>query len=72
MGVVMGVFREIALWLTEQFVTLGFVTLRFYCKWFYIGDGLLTFFPGSSSHLQLPLANDTRSLWVELVSILIK
>ena len=29
MGVVMGVFSEIAFWLTEQFVTLGFVTLRF-------------------------------------------
>ena len=31
MGVVMGVFSEIVPWLTEQFVTLGFVTLRFYC-----------------------------------------
>ena len=31
MGVVMGLFSEIALWLTEQFATLGFVTLRFYC-----------------------------------------
>ena len=33
MGMVMGLFSEIAFWLTEQFVTLGFITLRFYCRW---------------------------------------